>query len=145
LPSTFLTAATDFTEITAPQKFGSSPISLVVGTGNNKWKIYSSKYVQSNGDGTIEIDLTAYSGNAQLEIVARTTSSSNTGRYYTISGGNVVLYSSGYDSTGITNSDQTDTFVLKCGYKYTLKCSNGLRFKSFALKATTVAATATMA
>jgi hypothetical protein len=102
--------------------------------------------MQNNGtNGTIEIDLTGYSGNAEVTIIAKTTSSGNTGRYYTITGGGVTLYSGGYNTgTGITNSDQTDTFVLQCGYVYTLKTSDGLKFLSFAFKPTTADYTATM-
>lgn len=132
-------------EVTSPLQYASSPVSIVVGSGKNGWTTYNDVYIQSSGDGTIEIDLTAYTGNAQITIVARTTGSSNTGRYYCISGNGVTLYSAGYNNgTGVSNSDQTDTFVLQCGYKYTLKCSNGLRFKTFAFSATNSSPTATM-
>ncbi|MDE7301380.1 MAG: Ig-like domain-containing protein [Clostridia bacterium] len=133
-------------EVTTPMQFGSSPISVVKGTGNNNWTSNSDTYLQSSNTGTIEIDLTAYTGNAQIVIVARSTSAKNLGRYYSISGNGVTLYSAGYndETKGITATDQTDTFVLQCGYKYTLQCSAGLRFKSFALSPTNSSPTATM-
>lgn len=132
--------------ISEPMQWGTSPVSIVVGDGNNGWTVNTSTYLQSGGTGTIEIDLTGYTGNAQITIIAKTTSAKNVGRYYMISGNGVTLYSAGYNdaSKGISSSDQTDTFVLACGHKYTLTCSGGLRFKSFAFAASSSSPTATM-
>ncbi len=107
----------------------------------SSWKIYSNSYLQSGGSNEAEndlltIDLSNYTGSVQLTVIARTTSSSNTGRYYVITGNDQSYYCQGHGTTtGIANSDQTDVFTLQCGYKYTLKAYGGLRFKSFAFAA----------
>jgi hypothetical protein len=151
LPSGALTSDNEGTAITtnSPILLGNGVVSIVYNSdtnANNNWKLYSNEWIQALGaKGEIDIDLTAYSGNATVTIVSRTTGSSNTGRYYVIEGNGVTLYSDGYNTeTGITNTAQTDTFVLKCGYKYTLKTSAGLRFLSFSFAPTDDECTATM-
>ena len=125
-----------YVKITQPIALGSGIIAIepTENADNNSWKLYSNggkltqPYLQCDKAGTITIDLTNYTGSIELVIVARTSGSNDEGRYYTITGTN-------YSQTvpAFTNSDRENTFTLKCGYKYTLTCSNGMRFKSFAI------------
>ena len=117
---------TENTSVTQTLTFGSIFAIVPTDGHNNTWKTFD-VYLQSLGDGVITIDLTNYTGSAVLEVVARVASASNTGRYYTIT--NTAGYSQ--QSGELPASDTTNTFTLACGYKYTLTCSNGLRFKSF--------------
>jgi pectate lyase len=151
LPSGALTSDNDGTAVIegSPILLGDGVVSIVYNSdanANNNWKLYGNEWMQALGaKGEIDIDLTEYSGNATITIVSRTTGPNNTGRYYIIEGNGVTLYSSGYNTeTGITNTAQTDTFVLKCGYKYTLKTSAGLRFSTFSFAPTDDQCTATM-